>query len=249
MRPAITTKGLGKRYYTRGRADRTLLGSLRRLFGPSSRLQEVWALRGVDLRVDPGERVALIGPNGAGKSTLLLLLAGLVQPTEGSAGVSGRVGPFLRVGSGLYTELSVRDNLELAAALYGMPTRVFRARFDAIVDFGELEDHLEARLGELSAGFQARVAFSTAMHADIDVHLVDEALAVGDASFSAKCRAKMETLSRQGRTVVAATHDMGMAAGFCTRGLVLAAGRTAFDGPAKEAAAVHLGRLAPASPV
>ena len=238
---AVTARGLGKRYFRRFGRERTLFGQLRSLVSGAAQ-RPIWALRGLDLEVARGELVGVLGPNGAGKSTLLYLLSGLLEPTEGTARSFGRVGPFFRVGSGLYSELHVLDNIRMAGALYGMGPAELKRRLDAIIAFGELEPFLYARLGELSAGFQARVAFSTAIHADIDVYLVDEVLAVGDAAFSTKCLERMKRLLGAGRTMVVSSHDMTMVRKMCTRALFIQDGRLQADGEPAEVVSTYLRR-------
>jgi lipopolysaccharide transport system ATP-binding protein len=236
---ALIARGLGKRYLRSFGRERTMLGKLRALVGRADQ-KPVWALRGVDLEIRRGELVGVLGPNGAGKSTLLNLLAGIVEPTEGWARSEGRIGPFFRVGSGLYSELTVLDNIRMAGALYGMTPRELKRRLDPIVSFGELEPYLYARLGELSLGFQARVAFSTAIHADIDVYIVDEVLAVGDAAFSAKCLERMKQLLRAGRTMIVASHDLTMVRLMCTRAVLIENGRLEADGDPSALVAQYL---------
>lgn len=245
---AIRAEGLGRRYRIGSRVEarlsRRVLAWLRGGFST----RELWAVRGVDLEVARGECVGIAGRNGSGKSTLLRLLAGLLEPTEGTVTVTGTASPFFEIGSGLHWELSVLDNIRLAAALFRMGPRRLRRDLDAIVAFGELEPYLGARLVELSAGYQARVPFSVALHSDVDVLLIDEAFAAGDAGFASRCLERMKGLLAGDRAVVVSSHSMELITGFCDRAIFLEAGRIAREGPPAEIAAHYLERCGPVIP-
>jgi ABC-2 type transport system ATP-binding protein len=135
--------------------------------------------------------------------------------------------------------LSVRDNIALCAALLGISRVDLKRRRDEIIEFSELNQYLDARLGELSTGLAARLPFATAMHADLDIILVDEMLSVGDLRFKAKCFEAFRALARQGKTIVVVSHDLDSIRALCARTLYLSAGRTAFLGDTGEA----IGRL------
>ena len=229
---AARAAGLGKWFWTGARDERTVLGRLKSAATGRGGMTRRWALRGVDLTLAPGRALALVGDNGAGKSTLLMLLAGLLAPSEGTAEAPGRVGSFLSPGAGLYPELGVLENVRLVAALYGLTGRALSSRLDAIVAFGELEPYLESRLGELSAGYQARVVFSTALHADFDLLLFDEVFSVGDAAFAARCLQRLRAARAQGAAVALATHSLATARKECDEALLLRAGAAAAAGPA-----------------
>ena len=230
---AIEARGLGKRFRIRTRRDRTLLQGLRLLLAAEP-LSPLWAVRHLDLDVERGECVGLLGPNGAGKTTLLMLLAGLLPPSEGTLAVRGEVSPFFRIGSGLHADLSVFDNIRLAGALFGLTRRELARRLDAVVAFGDLERYLDARLGALSSGFQSRVAFSVALHSDIDILLIDEVFGVGDLAFSRRCLERLSLLRREGATVVLASHDLETLGLHCTRALWLEGGEARGLGPGAE---------------
>jgi ABC-type polysaccharide/polyol phosphate transport system ATPase subunit len=234
--PAIRASGLGKRFLMGAPAERrTLLSRLARLAGGGGRSRELWALRGLDLEVGRGEILGVVGPNGAGKSTLLSLIAGLLAPTEGSVEAAGRTNCFFRLGAGLQPRLTVAENFSLACALLGMGSRDWAERSGAIVEFSGLRDYLHARYGELSAGLAARLPFSAAVHADLDILLVDEMLMVGDTAFRSKCLRTFEGLAGAGKTMLLASHDLDLVASLCPRALYLDKGRAAFLGPSREA--------------
>lgn len=237
---AVRAQGLGKRFSIAARGDRrTLLEAMRHKLTGASPQRDLWALRGVDLTIERGELFGLIGANGAGKSTLLLLLAGILAPTEGRLEVRGKTDPFFQFGAGLRPQLTVLDNIRLCAALLGMRDRELRRRLPAIVEFSGLSEYLYARLGELSTGLAARLPFSVAMHARLDIVLVDEMLAVGDRAFQDKCLSAFKALARDGRTLVVVSHNLGLVGDLCGRALFLESGRPAYCGPAQEA----VGRL------
>lgn len=236
---AAEAAGLGKYYWTGGRAERTLLGRLRAGLTGRGGLEKRWALRGVDLALEPGSALAVIGANGAGKSTLLLLLAGLLAPSEGRVSVRGRVGAFLTPGAGLYPELPVAENIRLVAALYGLGSAELAARRDAIIAFGELEPYLDSRLGELSAGYQARVVFATALHADFELLVFDEVFSVGDAAFSARCLQRLRAAREAGAAVALATHSLDTVRRECGEALLLRGGAPAARGKAAEVVAAY----------
>ena len=231
---AIEAAGLGKRFQIGARSENKLFRQMLARLGGISHTRPLWAVRGVDLQVRRGECVGIIGRNGAGKTTLLQMLAGTLAPTEGHLRTEGRISTFLEIGSGLFSELRVIDNIRLTAALCGMSQETLRRRFDAIVAFGELEEYLYSRLGELSNGFQCRVPFSTALHSDIDILLTDEVFAVGDAAFSGKCVQRMQRLLGTGKTILIAAHDLGLIEDMCSRAIWLEHGAIAGQGPASE---------------
>lgn len=227
----IEASGLAKRFAIHTRRERLLSSRVLSLFrGGHDETRPLWAVQGVDLRIQKGECLGVIGSNGAGKTTLLMLLAGLLAPTEGRLRVRGRVGPFFQIGSGLHHDLPVLDNIRLSAALFGMSRAETDRRIAAIVEFGELGDYLHARLGELSSGFQIRVPFSTALHADMDLLIMDELFAVGDARFQSKCMERLAALRQRGATVILASHDMTLIRSLCSRVVRLEHGRIVAQG-------------------
>jgi lipopolysaccharide transport system ATP-binding protein len=239
---AIRTEGLSKRYRIGGGAERykTLRESLQRAahhgFRPSQRRsarerREVWALRDVSLDIERGRIMGIVGPNGAGKTTLLKILSRITEPTQGSAEISGRVGSLLEVGTGFHPELTGRENIYLNGAVLGMTRREITQRFDDIVEFAEVARFIDTPLKRYSTGMQTRLAFSVAAHIETEVLLVDEVLAVGDASFQRKCLSKMGDVAQEGRTVLFVSHNMGAIRSLCDSAVMLNAGRLMKTGP------------------
>ncbi|BDZ53734.1 ABC transporter ATP-binding protein [Agromyces marinus] len=193
------------------------------------------ALDGIDLRVGEGESVALLGYNGSGKSTLLKLISGVLRPDRGRVLTRGRVAGLIEVGAGFHPDLSGRDNVYLNAAILGMSRAEIDARFDEIVEFSEIGEFIDTEVKHYSSGMFVRLAFSVAIHTELDILLVDEVLAVGDAPFREKCKAKIRELVEQGKTMFVVSHDVRMVTELCTRGIVIRRGRMIFDGPVDEA--------------
>ena len=193
------------------------------------------ALKGVDLVINQGESVAVLGLNGSGKSTLLKLISGVMRPDGGELLTRGRVAGLIEVGAGFHPELSGRENVYLNAAILGMNRKEVEARYDEIVAFSEIESFIDQEVKHYSSGMFMRLAFSVAIHVELDVLLVDEILSVGDAPFRAKCRLKFQELTEAGKTLVVVSHDMEMVRELCTRGVVIRKGEVVFDGAVEEA--------------
>jgi len=190
----------------------------------------IWALKDVGFEVKEGEVVGLIGRNGAGKSTLLKILARITRPTEGHAEIHGRVGSLLEVGTGFHPELTGRENVFMSGAVLGMRKAEIERKFDEIVAFSEVERFLDTPLKYYSSGMQMRLAFAVAAHLEPEILLVDEVLAVGDASFQKKCLGKMKQVSHEGRTILFVSHNMAAVKALCRRAILMKDGTIAFSG-------------------
>ena len=237
-KPIISVERLGKAYRLGQAAGKhqtfrdALVGMAK---SPFRRLRErstsangadaFWALRDVSFDVNRGEVIGLVGRNGAGKSTLLKVLSRITEPTEGRAVLRGRVASLLEVGTGFHPELSGRENIYLNGAILGMSRQEIARKFDAIVDFAEVAKFLDTPVKHYSSGMYVRLAFAVAAHLDPEILIVDEVLAVGDASFQKKCLGKMGDVKRQGRTVLFVSHNMDAVTALCTHVVVVNAGR------------------------
>ncbi len=188
-------------------------------------------LRGVSLRVKPGERVGIIGKNGAGKSTLFRIMSGILQPERGVIDVGGRVSPLIEITSGLVLDLTGRENLLLNAVLLGLTRKEANDRFDEIVAFAGVAEFIDTPVRFYSSGMQARLGFAVAVHVDADIILVDETLAVGDVAFQARCLEKMRSLADGGVTVLLVSHDPVLVASFCRRVIEIGDGVVVSDQP------------------
>jgi ABC-2 type transport system ATP-binding protein len=196
------------------------------------------ALKGVDVVVEEGESVALLGLNGSGKSTLLKLISGVMAPDSGTVLTRGRVAGLIEVGAGFHPELSGRENVFLNAAILGMSRKEIEERYDEIVEFSGIESFIDQEVKHYSSGMFMRLAFSVAIHVEVDVLLVDEILSVGDAPFREKCRRKFEELIAARKTLLIVSHDLDMVRELCTRGVVLRGGEVVYDGPVEGAIAL-----------
>ena len=196
---------------------------------PGANLEEVWALRDVSFEIRRGEVVGIIGRNGAGKSTLLKILSRITEPTEGRVRIRGRVASLLEVGTGFHPELTGRENIFLNGAILGMRKVEIRKKFDEIVAFAEVERFLDVPVKRFSSGMYMRLAFAVAAYLEPEILLVDEVLAVGDASFQKKCLGQMDRVARQdGRTVLFVSHNMAAVSSLCTKAIALQDGLVIF---------------------
>jgi lipopolysaccharide transport system ATP-binding protein len=185
-----------------------------------------WALKDLNFEIRAGDRVGIIGKNGAGKSTLLKILSRVTSPTEGVVRVRGKISSLLEVGTGFNGELTGRENIYLNGAILGMKKKQIDQKLDEIIDFSEIEHHIDTPVKRYSSGMYVRLAFAVAAHLDSEILIADEVLAVGDASFQRKALGKMNDLSTgQGRTVLFVSHNMGAVSALCNKGIVMDKGR------------------------
>jgi lipopolysaccharide transport system ATP-binding protein len=203
----------------------------------------IWALRDVSLDLQPGEVVGIIGGNGAGKSTLLKILSRVTKPTTGRVELRGRVGSLLEVGTGFHAELTGRENIYLSGAILGMRRAEIRRKFDQIVEFAEVERFIDTPVKRYSSGMYLRLAFAVAAHLEPEILLVDEVLAVGDASFQRKCLGRMGDVAREGRTVLLVSHNMDAIRRLCSHSLLLEHGRVIAHGDSATVVARYLSRF------
>jgi len=191
----------------------------------STATDELRALRDVSFSVEPGEFFGIVGRNGSGKSTLLKCMAGIYKADGGDIYVNGRLSTFIELGVGFNVDLPARDNILINATMLGLTPREARRRVDAVIEFAELEEFTDLKLKNYSSGMLVRLAFSVMIQVDADILLIDEVLAVGDASFQQKCFEEFERIRREKRTVLLVTHDMGSVRRFCDRAMLLEHGR------------------------
>jgi len=203
---------------------------------------EFWALKDVNFQVKRGEAFGIIGHNGAGKSTLLKHLCGILAPTSGALTVHGRLSALIEVGAGFHLDLTGRDNIYLNGTILGMTRAEIRRKFDAIVDFSELEDFLDTPVKRYSSGMYARLGFAVAAHVEPDVLVVDEVLSVGDFMFQRKSVEKMREIMKGGTTVVFVSHNLRAVADLCQRGMLLEHGTVTHIGPVSETIKTYMER-------
>jgi ABC-2 type transport system ATP-binding protein len=198
------------------------------------------ALENISFDVRRGEFFGIAGRNGSGKSTLLKCLAGIYGVDSGRIWMNGRLSTFIELGVGFNQDLAARDNVVLNGIMMGLSPREARARYDAVIDFAELREFEELKLKNYSSGMHVRLAFSVAIQVDAEILLVDEVLAVGDASFQQKCFDVFNRMRDEGRTIVFVTHDMGSLNRFCHRALLLERGSMVHLGEPHEVADRYL---------
>jgi len=235
---SIQVEGIGKRYFLGEGTDRNYIRlALKTIFQKlqNDRFQEFWALKDVSFAVQQGEAIGVIGRNGAGKSTLLKVISRITAPTEGRARIRGRMGTLLEVGTGFHPELTGRDNIFLSGTILGMTYKEVARKFDEIVAFSEIEKFIDTPVKRYSSGMYVRLAFAVASFLEPEILIVDEVLAVGDASFQRKSLGRLNDASvKQGRTVLFVSHNLQAIRTFCKRVLLMEKGRLVFDGPVHE---------------
>lgn len=214
---------VSKRYPLYNRpADR--LWEVLPFFG-GKRHTDFWALRDVTLEVPEGEFLAIVGPNGSGKSTLLQIAAGILQPTTGRVVSQGRIAALLELGAGFNPEFTGRENVFLNSEILGVPRNEMERVFPRVAEFAEIDEFMDRPVKEYSTGMYVRLAFSTAINVDPKVLIVDEALAVGDAVFAARCVRKFEEMRERGVTVLFVSHDLGLVKRLADRAVLMMHGR------------------------
>lgn len=233
-RPSIIVEHVSKRFLKRNTHSfkEAFVGWIR---GKKVRADKFTALDDISFQVGEGESVAIMGLNGSGKSTTLKLISGVLEPDSGNVYTRGRVAGLIEVGAGFHPELSGRENVYLNAAILGMSESEIDERFDEIVEFSEIGEYIDQEVKHYSSGMFMRLAFSVAIHVELDILLVDEVLSVGDAPFRAKCSAKIKELTSQGVTMLVVSHNANMVRDLCDRGVVIKKGKKIFDGPVNDA--------------
>ncbi|NTW29706.1 MAG: ABC transporter ATP-binding protein [Candidatus Moranbacteria bacterium] len=233
---AISVKNVSKTFRIPHEKVSSIRGVFTSAFNGKRTFEEFKALDDVSFEVKKGEFFGIIGRNGSGKSTLLKVLAGIYQadkvyhvgskdPTVGSVTVNGMISPFLELGIGFNPELSGRDNVYLNATVLGMTKKQIDEKFDSIVEFSELGRFIDQKLKNYSSGMQVRLAFSVSIHANRDILLMDEVLAVGDSNFQSKCLNEFIKYKEMGKTVILVTHDIATVQRYCDRAMLLRSGR------------------------
>jgi lipopolysaccharide transport system ATP-binding protein len=243
MSVVIRVEELSKRYRLGELGGKSFLSDLKRRFARKTAEEEekdvFWALQDLSFDIRDGEVVAVIGHNGAGKSTLLKILSSITSPTSGAIKLRGRVASLLEVGTGFHPELTGRENVYLNGAILGMSQKEVAKKFDEIVEFAGVEQFIDTPLKRYSSGMRVRLAFAVAAYLDPEILVIDEVLAVGDASFQKKCLGKIGDIAGAGRTVLFVSHNAAAVEALCNRGIVLDHGKMRFDGKQTEALAFY----------
>jgi len=246
MKDAIIVEHVSKKFRKYSRRGYTTLKDAvvkGHLFRFGRDLGYIEALKDVTFTVPQGTVLGIIGPNGAGKSTLLRLIAGIYRPSSGKIVVNGRVSALLNLGLGFHPELTGRENIIIGGLAMGLSRREIMKRMDEIIHFAELEDFIDAPVRTYSSGMYMRLAFSVAINVDPDVLLLDEVLAVGDAHFVEKSRARMDEFKKSGKTILLVTHDLPTVKNWCHQALWLDGGKIQALGKSTEVVDLYLRNL------
>ena len=235
----VETRDLGKSYPLVFRS-RDRLRALWHLLAGRGHPESIAVLQDVNLRVRRGESLGLVGENGAGKSTLLKLLTGVLTPTTGSVAVAGRVGALLELGAGFHPEYTGRDNIALAAALYGLDAQEARAKLPEIIDFADIGRYIDEPVKHYSSGMVVRLGFAIVAALRPDLLITDEVLAVGDESFQKKCVRWMEDYLEHGGTLILVSHSMYHVQKLCRQACWLQQGKVAASGDVFEVTQAYL---------
>ena len=246
MKPLIEIKGLSKKYrigherkYLALRDEianlfKKIPTSITRTRLPIQTKEDIWAVKDISFDVHKGQAVGIIGRNGAGKTTLLKLISRITYPTKGEIYLRGRVASLLEVGTGFHSELTGRENIYFNGSIFGMKKREIDKKFDEMVAFAEVERFLDTPIKRYSSGMRMRLAFAVAAHLEPEILLIDEVIAVGDTAFQKKCLSKADNITREGRTVLFVSHNMGTIQQLCSQAILLDNGGIIMEGRTTE---------------
>jgi lipopolysaccharide transport system ATP-binding protein len=245
MAPAVVVQNVSKsfRRYHPNRpwtVQEAVARGLRRM----GAVERFWALRDVSFRVAAGRTTGIVGANGSGKSTLLRLIGGVGRPDAGSLQVRGRLGALLDLGVGFHADLTGRENAMLSGILNGLTRRQVLERLEAIVAFAEVEKFIDNPMRTYSTGMQMRLAFSTAVHAEPEILLIDEVLSVGDIAFQRKCLDRIAQFKAAGCSILLVSHEASVIQDLCDEALWLSAGRVMAHGSTSDVLRDYLAHMA-----
>ncbi len=235
---AIKVENLCKCYQIYDKPRDRLLQMLMR--GHRQYYREFWALKDVSFEIKKGETVGIIGRNGSGKSTLLQIICGTLSPTSGDVKTQGRIAALLELGTGFNPEFTGRENVYMSAAILGLSRDEIDRRFDEIAAFADIGDFIEQPVMTYSSGMYVRLAFAVNIVSKPDIMIVDEALAVGDMNFQAKCMTALTRIQESGATVLFVSHDVGAVKSLCARGIYLEHGMVKAIGKAPDVAELYI---------
>jgi ABC-2 type transport system ATP-binding protein len=244
--PAVSVENVWK--YFRLYHDKNQYLKTTLLQGRRSRYEEFWALKGVSFDIPHGSTFGIIGSNGSGKSTLLKCLAGILSPDKGSITSDGRVVALLELGAGFHPDLSGRENIYLNGAILGMTSAEITSRLDDIVDFSGLGQFIDTPVKNYSSGMTVRLGFAVATSVDPEILVIDEVLAVGDASFQQRCFERIESFRKDGRTIILVSHGLAQVTQLCDKAAWIEKGELKALGPSLEVVSDYTGTSYNAQP-
>jgi len=237
---AVEVQGVSKRFRLQHERYRSFQEFAVNVFQRRRSTEEFWALKDVSFAVEQGRSFGIVGENGSGKSTMLKLITGILRPTEGTLRVNGRLAALLELGAGFHPDLSGRENIYLNASLLGFSRREIERRFDAIVDFAELDRFIDTPLKHYSSGMTVRLGFAIAINSDPDILITDEVLSVGDEAFQRKCIDRIDGLIRHGKTIILVSHGLDLVRSVCQDAIWLDHGRVRAAGASQEVIDAYL---------
>jgi lipopolysaccharide transport system ATP-binding protein len=228
---AITIDKVSKKFKIPHHKKTTLFQNVIGLVKRQMNYEEFWALKDISFEVPRGKTLGIIGRNGSGKSTLLKILANVLYPDSGSITTNGKIASFLELGVGFQPELSARENVYIYSSVLGMSRRATSRVYEDIFEFAELKRFEDMKLKNFSSGMHVRLAFSTAVHTEPDIMLVDEVLAVGDEAFQKKCMQKINEFRDNGKTIILVSHAISSVKALCSQSVLLNNGAVQSIGP------------------
>ena len=247
MAGRIDIVNVSKAFSIRHNRSNSLKSSFVGIFHPryQERVEEFWALRDINLEIQPGESFGIIGRNGSGKSTLLRIIAGIYSPSSGEIRMPKniRVGAMIELGVGFHPELTGRENIFLGASIHGLCRKEIEALYPAIVEFAELEDFMDTAIKNYSSGMHARLGFALAVNLNPDLFIIDEVLSVGDEAFQQKCIKQIEAFQALGKTIIFVSHSIEDVKSVCNRACVLDHGSLVYLGETRGAIEHYHARL------
>lgn len=226
---AIEIKDMSKVFRIPHKKKTTVFESVTCL-GKKTTYETIYALKDINLTVRKGETLGIIGLNGSGKTTLLKLIAGILEPSEGTIRVNGKVSPFLELGVGFQGDLTAKENIYLYGAVMGLSKKDIDKRFDKIIKFAGFEKFVDTELKNYSDGMRVRLAFSTAIETRGEIFLMDEVLAVGDIEFRDKSFKVLERFKKEEKTILFVSHNLNFVRSICDRLILLDNGRINWEG-------------------
>lgn len=243
--PVIRLENVTQRFRVIHERPDTVRELFSKLFRNRSSYHDFEAVKNVSFDVPHGQAVGIIGRNGSGKSTLLKIIAGVYRPSKGTITVNGSLAPLIELGAGFHHELTGRENILLNGLLMGYSKRDMMERQQAIIDFADVGEFIDAPVKQYSSGMYMRLAFAVAIEVDPQILVLDEILAVGDMGFQQKCFERIRRFRESGKTILLVTHSMAVVEEHCDRAILIDHGNIIVDGRADEAIAMYRTLLTP----